>query len=112
MNVRISSRDEQSPAQENAALRNEVNNLKEQPALLQEQFDRLRKQVFGRKTRPLSLWMAAHNFHCFRKKRSKLFLCRKRRSLFLNISEDNIKEFQIKTSHYLFHVLTYMTVGI
>ena len=39
MNVRISSKDEQSLAQENAALRNEVNNLKEQLALLQEQFD-------------------------------------------------------------------------
>ena len=39
MNVRISSKDEQSLTQENASLRNEVNILKEQLALLQEQFD-------------------------------------------------------------------------
>ena len=57
MNVRISSKDEQSPAQENAALRNEVNILKEQLALLQEQFDWLRKQVFGRKTEQTSVIM-------------------------------------------------------
>lgn len=50
MNVRISSKDEQSLTQENASLRNEVNILKEQLALLQEQFDWLKKQVFGRKT--------------------------------------------------------------
>ena len=36
MNVHISSKDEQSLAQENAVLRNEVNILKEQLALLQE----------------------------------------------------------------------------
>ena len=57
MNVRISSKDEQALAQENAALRNEVNNLKEQLALLQEQFDWLRKQVFGRKTEQTSVIM-------------------------------------------------------
>ena len=57
MNVRISSKDEQSLAQENAALRNEVNNLKEQLALLQEQFDWLKKQVFGRKTEQSSVIM-------------------------------------------------------
>ena len=57
MNVHISSKDEQSPAQENAALRNEVNILKEQLALLQEQFDWLRKQVFGRKTEQTSVIM-------------------------------------------------------
>lgn len=57
MNVRISSKDEQSLAQENAALRNEVNNLKEQLALLQEQFDWLKKQVFGRKTEQTSVIM-------------------------------------------------------
>ena len=57
MNVRISSKDEQSLAQENAALRNEVNHLKEQLALLQEQFDWLKKQVFGRKTEQTSVIM-------------------------------------------------------
>ena len=57
MNVRISSKDEQALAQENAALRNEVNNLKEQLALLQEQFDWLKKQVFGRKTEQTSVIM-------------------------------------------------------
>ena len=57
MNVRISSKDEQSLAQENAALRNEVNHLKEQLALLQEQFDWLKKQVFGRKTEHTSVIM-------------------------------------------------------
>ncbi len=51
MNVRISSKDEQSLAQENAALRNEVNNLKEQLALLQEQFDWLKKTGFRQKDR-------------------------------------------------------------
>ena len=46
MNVRISSKDNQSLAQENAALRNEVNILKEQLALLQEQlpFSQVQKQ--------------------------------------------------------------------
>ena len=44
MNVRISSKDEQSLAQENAALRNEVNNLK-------EQFDWLKKTGFRQKDR-------------------------------------------------------------
>ena len=68
MNVRISSKDEQALAQENAALRNEVNNLKEQLALLQEQFDWLRKQVFGRKTEQTSII-----------KKSRLFLCRRKR---------------------------------
>lgn len=57
MNVRISSKDNQSLAQENAALRNEVNILKEQLALLQEQFDWLKKQVFGRKTEQTSVIM-------------------------------------------------------
>ncbi len=57
MNVRISSKDEQSLVQENVALRNEVNNLKEQLALLQEQFDWLRKQVFGMKTEQTSVIM-------------------------------------------------------
>lgn len=57
MNVRISSKDDQSPEQENAALRNEVNILKEQLALLQEQFDWLKKQVFGRKTEQTSVIM-------------------------------------------------------
>ena len=57
MNVRISSKDNQSLAQENAALQNEVNILKEQLALLQEQFDWLKKQVFGRKTEQTSVTM-------------------------------------------------------
>ena len=57
MNVRISSKDNQSPEQENAALRNEVNILKEQLALWQEQFDWLKKQVFGRKTEQTSVIM-------------------------------------------------------
>lgn len=57
MNVRISSKDNQSLAQENAALQNEVNILKEQLALLQEQFDWLKKQVFGRKTEQTSVIM-------------------------------------------------------
>lgn len=57
MNVRISSKDDQSLAQENAALRNEVNILKEQLSLLQQQFDWLRKQVFGRKTEQTSVIM-------------------------------------------------------
>lgn len=57
MKVRISSKDNQSLAQENAALRNEVNILKEQLALLQEQFDWLKKQVFGRKTEQTSVIM-------------------------------------------------------
>lgn len=57
MNVRISSKDNQSLAQENAALRNEVNILKEQLALLQEQFDWLKKQVFGRKAEQTSVIM-------------------------------------------------------
>ena len=57
MNVRISSKDEQSLAQENAALRKENAILKEQLALLQEQFDWLRKQVFGRKTEQTSVIM-------------------------------------------------------
>ena len=55
--MRISSKGEQPLAQENAALRNEVNNLKEQLALLQEQFDWLKKQVFGRKTEQTSVIM-------------------------------------------------------
>lgn len=57
MNVRISSKDNQSLAQENAALRNKVTNLEEQLALLQEQFDWLKKQVFGRKTEQTSAVM-------------------------------------------------------
>lgn len=55
--MRISSKNNQSLAQENAALRNEVNILKEQPALLQEQFDWLKKQVFDRKTEQTSVIM-------------------------------------------------------
>lgn len=80
MNVRISSKDEQSLAQENAALRNEVNNLKEQLALLQEQFDWLKKNRFSaeRPNRPPSSWMAAHSSHCFRMKKSRLFLLPKK----------------------------------
>ena len=57
MNVRISSKDDQPLAQENAALRNENTILKEQLALLQEQFDWLKKQVFGRKTEHTSVIM-------------------------------------------------------
>lgn len=57
MNVRILSKDNQSPEQENAVLRNEVNTLKEQLALLQEQLDWLKKQVFGRKTEQTSVIM-------------------------------------------------------
>lgn len=51
------TKNEQLPAQENAALRKEVNILKEQLALLQEQFDWLKKQVFGRKTEQTSVIM-------------------------------------------------------
>ena len=57
MNVRISSKDEQSLAQENAALRKKVTTLEEQLALLQEQYDWLKKQVFGRKTEQTSVIM-------------------------------------------------------
>lgn len=57
MNVRISSKDNQSLAQENSALQNENAILKEQLALLQEQFDWLKKQVFGRKTEQTSVIM-------------------------------------------------------
>lgn len=44
------TKNEKSRVQEITALRNENAILKEQPALLQEQFDWLKKQVFGRKT--------------------------------------------------------------
>ena len=57
MNVRIISKNEQSLAQENAALRKKVTTLEEQLALLQEQFDWLKKQVFGRKTEQTSVIM-------------------------------------------------------
>lgn len=57
MNVRISSKDDQLLAQENAALKSENAYLKEQLAHLQEQFDWLRKQVFGRKTEQTSVIM-------------------------------------------------------
>ncbi|MBQ9199662.1 MAG: IS66 family transposase [Lachnospiraceae bacterium] len=57
MNVRIISKNEQSLAQENVALRKKVTTLEEQLALLQEQFDWLKKQVFGRKTEQTSVIM-------------------------------------------------------
>ena len=44
-------------AQENAALRNKVAVLEEQLSLVQEQFEWLKKQVFGRKTEQTSVIM-------------------------------------------------------
>lgn len=44
-------------AQENAALRNKVAVLEEQHSLMQEQFEWLKKQVFGRKTEQTSVIM-------------------------------------------------------
>lgn len=46
-----------SLAQENAALRNKVTVLEEQLSMMQEQFEWLKKQVFGRKTEQTSVIM-------------------------------------------------------
>ncbi len=44
-------------AQENAMLRNKVTLLEEQLCMMQEQFEWLKKQVFGRKTEQISVIM-------------------------------------------------------
>lgn len=57
MNVNISSKNNSLLKQEITALLNENNLLKEQLALLQEQFDWFKKQVFGRKTEQTTVIM-------------------------------------------------------
>ena len=53
----MSEQEIQNIVQANTALRNEVTVLKEQLALLQEQYDWLKKQVFGRKSEQTSVIM-------------------------------------------------------
>ena len=53
----MSEQEIQNIVQMNTALRNEVTVLKEQLALLQEQYDWLKKQVFGRKSEQTSVIM-------------------------------------------------------
>ena len=53
----MSEQEIQNIVQANTALQNEVTVLKEQLALLQEQYDWLKKQVFGRKSEQTSVIM-------------------------------------------------------
>ena len=55
----MSEQEIQNIVQANTALRNEVTVLKEQLALLQEQYDWLKKQVFGRKSERTSCILSA-----------------------------------------------------
>ena len=57
MSNKITVENDMSLAQENAALRNKVTVLEEQLCMMQEQFEWLKKQVFGRKTEQTSVIM-------------------------------------------------------
>lgn len=57
MSNKITVKNDMSLAQENAALRNKVAVLEEQLCMMQEQFEWLKKQVFGRKTEQTSVIM-------------------------------------------------------
>lgn len=83
----ITTPDQQSTAQMITALQTENAVLREELALVQEQLEWLKKQVFGRKTEQTSVIMdGGHSFQCFLRDRSKLLLNKKKQSQFRRIN--------------------------